>query len=41
MSKEKNGKAKNDKAEPKMNLMEKRAAKKAKKANKSQSSLDI
>jgi hypothetical protein len=35
MSKEKSGKAKNDKSEPTMNLKEKRAAKAAKKKNKS------
>lgn len=39
MSKEKNGKAKNDKTAPKMTLKEKRAAKAAKKSNKSDSGI--
>lgn len=41
MSKEKNGKAKNDKSAPQLNLKEKRAAKAAKKLKKSQKGEDL
>ena len=41
MSKEKNGKAKNDKTAPKLNTKEKKAAKIAKKLKKTQTSTDL